>query len=130
MTRGRRTSLTVFGVCMAAALAVAEPLKKPADLGVRGGTAPDRPLRGLTANKIAFFQMSNQTVNPFLDPLVRQVGQAPADSITQGSAGPLTTVTAGDGITRTYTITVSTKSPTMVASVTVTDTWPSGFTLG
>ena len=130
MTRGRRTSLTVFGVCMAAALAVAEPLKKPADLGVRGGTAPDRPLRGLTANKIAFFQMSNQTVNPFLDPLVRQVGQAPADSITQGSAGPLTTVTAGDGITRTYTITVSNKSPSMVASVTVTDTWPSGFTLG
>lgn len=59
-----------------------------------------------------------------------QIGQAHADGITQGSPGPVTTVTAGDGVTRTYTITVSNESPSMAPSVTLTDTWPSGFTLG
>jgi uncharacterized repeat protein (TIGR01451 family) len=59
-----------------------------------------------------------------------QMGQARADGITQGSAGPVTTVTAGDGVTRTYTITVSNESPSMASSVTLTDTWPGGFTLG
>jgi uncharacterized repeat protein (TIGR01451 family) len=53
----------------------------------------------------------------------------PADGITEGSARPVTIVTAGDGITRTYTITVSNESPSMAEGVTLTDTWPGGFTL-
>jgi uncharacterized repeat protein (TIGR01451 family) len=108
MTRRHRVSLTVFGACVAAALAVAEP----------GGAAAGGPA------------LSNRTVNLFFDLLVQQMGQAHADGITQGSAGPVTTVTAGDGITRTYTITVSNEDSSMATGVTVTDTWPSGFTLG
>src|SRR5439155_567770 len=42
----------------------------------------------------------------------------------------VTTVTAGDGITRTYTITVSDAGPSDAQSVTVADTWPSGFARG
>ena len=39
----------------------------------------------------------------------------------------VTNVTAGDGITRTYTITVSNAGPSDAAGVTLTDVWPSGF---
>src|SRR5256884_660943 len=43
----------------------------------------------------------------------------------------VTTVIAGDGVTRTYTITVSnTAGPSDATSVTLSDTWPSGFTRG
>jgi len=42
----------------------------------------------------------------------------------------VTTVTAGDGVTRTYTITVSNAGPSNATSVTLTDAWPSGFTRG
>ena len=42
----------------------------------------------------------------------------------------VTTVTAGDGITRTYTITVSNAGPSAASGVTLADTWPSAFTLG
>jgi len=39
----------------------------------------------------------------------------------------VTTVTAGDGMTRTYTITVSNAGPSDALNVTLADTWPSGF---
>jgi len=42
----------------------------------------------------------------------------------------VTTVTAGDGVTRTYTITVSNAGPSDATSVTLSDTWPGGFTRG
>src|SRR5207248_1987420 len=42
----------------------------------------------------------------------------------------MTSVTAGDGITRTYTITVANAGPSPASGVTLTDTWPGGFTLG
>src|SRR5437016_4196608 len=42
----------------------------------------------------------------------------------------VTTVTAGDGVTRTYTITVSNAGPSVANGVAVSDTWPVGFTQG
>jgi len=39
----------------------------------------------------------------------------------------VTTVTAGDGVTYTYTITVSNNGPSDAENVVVTDTWPAGF---
>src|SRR3989449_383009 len=42
----------------------------------------------------------------------------------------VTTVIAGDGVTRTYTITVSNAGPSDATSVTLSDTWPGGFTRG
>src|SRR3989454_245565 len=43
----------------------------------------------------------------------------------------VTTVTAGDGVTRPYTITVSnTVGSSDATSVTLSDTWPGGFTRG
>jgi len=57
MTTQQRIGLTVFGACMAAALAMAEPEKKPVDPGVRGGAAgAGGPLKSLTADETAFFQ--------------------------------------------------------------------------
>jgi uncharacterized repeat protein (TIGR01451 family) len=42
----------------------------------------------------------------------------------------VTQVTAGEATTRTYTITVSNAGPSNAAGVTLTDTWPAGFTRG
>jgi len=42
----------------------------------------------------------------------------------------VTQVTAGEPTTRTYTITVSNAGPSNAANVTLTDTWPAGFTRG
>ncbi len=50
---------------------------------------------------------------------------SPSLSITKDDG--VTTVTAGDGITRTYTITVSNAGPSDAQAVTVTDTWPVGL---
>jgi hypothetical protein len=48
---------TVFGACMAAALAMAQTEKTPVDPGVRGGAAgAGEPLPGLTADESVFFQ--------------------------------------------------------------------------
>ena len=53
----QRVGLTVFGGCMAAILAMAEPEKKPVDPGVRGGAAgAGGSLKKLTADETAFFQ--------------------------------------------------------------------------
>jgi uncharacterized repeat protein (TIGR01451 family) len=49
-------------------------------------------------------------------------------SITKSDG--VTTVTAGDGIVRTYTITVTNNGPAAAQNVSVTDTWPAGFTEG
>src|SRR6185437_12509983 len=55
--------------------------------------------------------------------------QASADvSITKTDG--LATVTAGDGATHTYTITVHNGEPSNAQGVTVTDSWPAGFTQG
>ena len=40
----------------------------------------------------------------------------------------VSSVTAGDGITRTYTITVANGGPSDATSVMLSDTWPAGFT--
>src|SRR6266436_227252 len=49
--------LTVFGACMAAALAMAQTEKTPVDPGVRGGAAgAGGPLQGLTADESVFFR--------------------------------------------------------------------------
>jgi uncharacterized repeat protein (TIGR01451 family) len=40
------------------------------------------------------------------------------------------TVTAGDGVTRTYTITITNNGPSQAVSVNLSDSWPSGFTRG
>src|SRR5439155_345582 len=53
----------------------------------------------------------------------------PADLSVTKSDG-VTTVTAGDGVPRTYTITVSNAGPSNATSVTLSDTWPVGFTRG
>jgi uncharacterized repeat protein (TIGR01451 family) len=42
----------------------------------------------------------------------------------------VTSVTAGDGITRTYTITVSNTGPSDAQAVSIADTWPTGFSRG
>ena len=42
----------------------------------------------------------------------------------------LSQVTAGDGITHRYAITVTNSGPSLASSVIVTDTWPVGFTRG
>src|SRR5207247_8364885 len=42
----------------------------------------------------------------------------------------VTTVTAGDGVTYTYTITVHNGSTSDAQNVSVTDIWPAGFTKG
>ena len=42
----------------------------------------------------------------------------------------VTSVTAGDGVTYTYTITVSNGGPSTRTDVSFTDTWPAGFTPG
>src|SRR5207249_4710650 len=47
----------------------------------------------------------------------------PADLSVTKSDG-VTTVTAGDGVPRTYTITVSNAGPSNATSVTLSDTWP------
>src|SRR5437763_1236831 len=53
----------------------------------------------------------------------------PADLSVTKSDG-VTTVTAGDGVPRTYTITVSNAGPSNATSVTLSDTWPAGVTRG
>ena len=42
----------------------------------------------------------------------------------------LSQVTAGDGITHRYAITVTNSGPSLASSIVVTDTWPVGFTRG
>jgi len=42
----------------------------------------------------------------------------------------VTTVTAGDGMTRTYTITVSNAGPSLALAVVLSDAWPAGFIPG
>src|SRR5207247_1743942 len=42
----------------------------------------------------------------------------------------VTTVTAGDGVVRTYTITVTNNGPSDAQDVSVADAWPAGFTEG
>jgi uncharacterized repeat protein (TIGR01451 family) len=49
-------------------------------------------------------------------------------SITKSDG--VTNVTAGDGVTYTYTITVSNGGPSDAQDVSFTDTWPAGFTRG
>ena len=57
MTPTLRVRLTVLGVCMAAASAIAQSEKKPVDPGVRGGAAgAGGPLQGLTTDETAFFR--------------------------------------------------------------------------
>src|SRR5215471_2290897 len=57
MTSRRKVAVTLLGVWMAAALAIAQTGKKPVDPGVRGGAAGGGgPLKGLTADETAFFQ--------------------------------------------------------------------------
>ncbi len=56
-------------------------------------------------------------------------GAASADLSVTKSDG-VTTVTAGDGVTHTYTITASNAGPSNATSVTLSDTWPGGFTRG
>src|SRR5262249_50444551 len=57
------------------------------------------------------------------------VSSATADlSITKDDG--TSTVTAGEGTTRTYTIKVSNAGPASAAAATFTDTWPTGFTRG
>ena len=52
-------------------------------------------------------------------------GRHQADVSVTKSDG-ITTVTAGDGVVRTYTITVSNAGPSNAAAVSLADTWPAG----
>jgi len=57
MTARQSIGLAIIGVFMAAALMTGEPEKKPVDPGVRNGTGgAGGPLKGLTADELAFFQ--------------------------------------------------------------------------
>jgi uncharacterized repeat protein (TIGR01451 family) len=73
-------------------------------------------------------QASYQVINPIpgTDLVISKVDSAGGSSIT-GSVG---TVTAGDGVVRTYTITVTNTTVVDAQNVSVTDTWPAGFTQG
>src|SRR5205823_3632951 len=44
--------------------------------------------------------------------------------------GHASSVTAGDGVTYTYTITVNNTGPLLASGVTLTDSWPGGFVRG
>src|SRR5439155_8886092 len=55
----------------------------------------------------------------------------PQADLSSTKTDHLTTVTAGDGVTHTYTIVVTNNSSSVTAMVvTVTDIWPVGFTRG
>jgi len=57
MTSRRKVGVSLLGVCIAAASAMAQTGKNPVDPGVRGGGAgAGGPLKGLTADETAFFQ--------------------------------------------------------------------------
>ena len=56
------------------------------------------------------------------------VTTSPDLSVTKGDGTDM--VTAGDGVTRTFTIIVSNAGPSDAGSVHMFDTWPAGYTLG
>jgi uncharacterized repeat protein (TIGR01451 family) len=55
---------------------------------------------------------------------------APSADLSITKSDGITTVTAGDGVTHTFTITVTNNGPSDATSVEVNDTWPAGYTLG
>src|SRR5256712_8683129 len=86
---------------------------------------PSIPLAGPDPATASIPRAAGDTVTcPFPNP-----GAAGADLPVPKSDG-VTTVTAGDGVTHTYTITASNAGPSNATSVTLSDTWPGGFTRG
>ena len=59
-----------------------------------------------------------------------QLGQPAAADLGVTVSDGLTTVTAGDGLSHLYTITVTNAGPSDATSVSLADSWPSGFVEG
>ena len=59
-----------------------------------------------------------------------QLGQPAAADLGLTVSDGLTTVTAGDGLSHAYTITVTNAGPSDATAVSLTDSWPSGFVPG
>src|SRR5204862_161597 len=89
-------------------------------------TAPSTTPAGTQTNTVTV--SSNSTTGNKTASYTVTVNTSADLSVTKSDG--VTSVTAGDGITRTYTITGNNAGPSPAAGVTLTDTWPSGFTPG
>jgi len=58
------------------------------------------------------------------------IARAAAADLSVTNSDAVTTVTAGDGVSRTYTITVHNAGPSQAIGASLTDSWPGGFTRG
>jgi len=76
------------------------------------------------------------TTNPTTDPDHTNDSSTSTTTVTRKAdlsvtkTDGVTSVTAGDGVTRTYTITVTNNGPSDASGVTLSDMWPAGFNRG
>lgn len=74
------------------------------------------------------FSMTSGTSGVHVSPNPKT--QEPLADLAVTKTDGVDTVTAGDGIVRTYTITVTNSGPDDAQNVSLSDTWPAGFTQG